>query len=431
MPSGKEYLVDSAGFAGINNKEREQDLVAPTIEQKEISLLEARDIVNFDLTNKNSLVSREGYSKLTSLVNAHSGFAFDPYIICVCAQGLVSVHSESGDVSVLSAVNSNLLVSYARFGSSLYWANGDENGRITKNGSSLSALPWGIDVPQKPIMAVSATGGLRAGLYQVALTYLDGYVESGACAVQQIEVPAGGGIYLTNIPQNATKTRIYVSSANGEALYKYEDTISYSTTIEARTLGKKLETQHLDKPPVGHIIRYYKGRLLIAKYNWIFYTAPQRPHLYHAGVDVLPPFKERIRMIQPVEDGFFVDAGELYFVKFSKGDETALVNLLPQQFGVIEGTDVSVPGHVFQESGDGFLGYWWTQRGFPVVGKKGGILVPVGKDKIAVEPYGSGTSVLVEKRGITQLLSSFGGTARNSGLGVSDTLTATIVSRGI
>mgnify|MGYP001185039064 CR=1 FL=1 len=431
MAAGKEYLLEISGFSGVNNLEREQDLASPIFNQEQPGPLEAREIKNFNLTNKETLVSRDGYVKEVSLTSPHSGFPFDPYVLGVCSQGLVGVHTETKAITVLKNVSPFLTMSFVRFGDGVFWANGEEKGKIVKTVGGIGNVDWGIPTPPNPTLAVGTGGGLRAGLYQVALTYLSGYVESGASTVKQIDVPAGGSILLTNIPQEATKTRIYVSSFNGEVLYKYADVTGTSATIVSGTLGRKLETQFMEEPPIGHILRYYRGRIIIAKDKWVFYTVPQRPHLCKISVDWLPPFSRRIRMIQTVEDGFYVDNGELYFVQFSKADEVKLVTLLAEQFGVIEGTDLSVPAHIFQEAGDGNLAYWWTKRGFPVVGKKGGIIVPVGKKELSIDQYGSGASVLLEKSGLTQIISSFGGGGPRSNVGLSDSLTATIINRGV
>lgn len=432
--SAHETIVEASGFLGINQRDREQDLISPIIDQKEIGRLELREAKNFDLTNRLSLVSRAGYSKILDIPGAHSGFPFEDKIVCMCSEGLILIDPLAKTYSVINAnVSTDFPVSYARYGNQLYWANGSENGKI-ENGINSS---WGLTRPGSPTVEATSDGGFTAGNYQVVLTFIDGYMETGAGKGVPVSLSSGNGIRLTNIPQpeNGTaKIRVYITPVNGEVFLKYSEFLAGTTEAFLTTgaLGKRLNTQFFDKPPVGHIVRKFRDRLLIAKGKFIFYSAPQRPNLFRPSVDVLPPFNGRIKMIVPVQDGFFVDDGSLSFVSFSKSDDTAIIRLLPEEHSVIEGSDVLVPGYWFGLQGTKEpVGFWWTSKGFPVIGGPGGQVTPVGDKEIAIPQYKVGASLLKEKNGLRQIISAFVGGGSGTSFGVSDVLTATLVTRGI
>lgn len=88
-----------------------------------------------------------------------------------------------------------------------YLSNGVVTGKVTADG----LVPWGVQTPaRQPALAADTVGGLHAGTYQVAVTFVaDTGEESGSPAPQEIAIAEGGGILLSLLrsPQRPTSTQ--------------------------------------------------------------------------------------------------------------------------------------------------------------------------------------------------------------------------------
>ena len=425
-----DRMLEVDGFIGVNQRAKEQNLIGPTLGQEVPGKLEGRVFKNIDITDRLSAETRPGYSLFLPLSGAHSGFTSGQKILCGCDQGLVLVDPRDKSYSVLrSGISPWAVISYAKVGSRVFWTNGEVSGIVDGDSNS----DWGIDRPGIVSASAVSVGGLVAGKYQVTLTFLRNGEESGATIGTPVEVSAGGGIQLTNIPQGGDSIRVYITRANQDVFLKHSD-LPLGTTdflITDKNVSLPLETQFSQRIPPGHIVRYFRGRMLVAAGKFLLLSMPLRYGLYRPSKDILPPFNDRIRIIQPVEDGFYVDDGSLHFVSFSKLDEAANVNLLPEQFGAIEGSGISVPAFWFGLESREPVAFWWTERGFPIVGAPSGQIIPVGADKMAVPKYKAGTSFLREREGIRQIITAFSNAAPVSGFAASDSLEATVYKRGL
>ena len=419
----KELFLESRGFSGVNLRSSESRLKGPLIGQERPAILELREAKNFDITDLLTLRQRPGKEKKLELVAAHSGVSFGGKIILQANGSLLRVTPKNWTSETLvSGLNPNALVSFAEVQGSLYWMNGEVMGKITESGNN----NWGLERPWRVQAAANGNGDFDAGEYQVALTFLKNGEESGATISSKISVPQGGGISLSFLPQGGDTIRVYLSRTNGgEGMFRHSDWPLGTTSLELRKvqpMGKRLTTQFANKPPVGHIVRYFDGRLLIARGNTIFFTMPQQYGLCRLRRDFLPPFSARIRMIRPVDGGFFVDAGELFFVK--KGEVPELMFPLGRENSCVEGSDIEVPGFWFGENIPGNVGFWWTQQGWPVIGLGDGSVLPIGKERMAAPRFDAGASLAREREGLRNLLTAMKGPG--SSFACTDTLEATV-----
>src|SRR3546814_8797496 len=70
----------------------------------------------------------------------------------------------------LLPVDPNARMSYVYSNGRIYWSNGQVRGFVL---ADKSIYPWGIDTPPiQPLLQTTATGGLDAGRYQVAITWM-------------------------------------------------------------------------------------------------------------------------------------------------------------------------------------------------------------------------------------------------------------------
>lgn len=426
-------------FLGVNMRAREQELIQPTVGQEQPGAWEQRIARNVDLTGlgagkgRNSVVRRTGYEKIISLEAAHSGFRFEDGILCGSAEGICLVNPKNKAYEVLAVpANSSALISWIEFNGTVYWANGEECGRIKDE----TAEPWGIERAGRPNLTVSSSGGMPAGRYQVVCLFLRGSEEGSAGSGVVVSVPEGGGIQLSSIPQptdsSITGIRIYVTKQNGEVFLRHSDVAVGTTSVlltEKAGLGKRLQTQFMAQPPVGSLLARRNADVAIAKGEFLYVCLPQRPWLYVPMTGIFP-FSAPIRMVAPVNDGFFVDADRLYFLRWVSREEVYKTQMLPEDYEAIPRSLIMVPPFWFGIEGEEAIAFWWTTRGFPVIGLPGGQLRPVSADKMAVPAYSKAASLLREREGIRQLLTAFYDDAPRSKLGASDALEVTINKRG-
>ena len=437
--AAKEFMLAVDRFLGVNMRAREADLVQPTVGQEQPGGLEQRVADNVDITNttsqgQNTVQRRSGYELVVTLTGAHSGVRAlgSDQILCGSAAGIVLAQPKNDSYTILTVPTPPMApISWVRFTNRMYWTNGQEHGIIEEE----SAKVWGVPRAGLVGAVAAVSGGLSAGKYQVLATFLRDGEEGGTGAGVECTVAEGGGITVT-LPQaaNADTIRLYVTEQNGDVFFHHSElpmgTAQFLLT-QKKPLGKELQTQWAGPPPVGNLICAHKGRILIAVNNLLYYTMPQLPGLSRPSIDVLPPFAGTIKMVQSVDDGIWIDDGRLLFVPFRMAEDPELNSMLDFDHSVIPGTVQSCPPYWFDLQGvkENVI-FFWTRRGFPMVAGPGGLLVPVGEDKMAIPDYPGGASLLREQGGMRQLLTSFSSAAPKSKFGASDSLEVTVHMRG-
>jgi len=434
-----EFVLAVNRFLGVNMRAKESDLIQPTIGQEQPGALEQRVANNVDITDttgqgKNTVQRRVGYQLAVALVGAHSGVrAVDgERILCGSASGIALVQPKNGTYEILFTPNAPMSpISWTRFTNRVYWTNGEEHGVIIEE----QAKTWGVPRAGRVTTTAAVTGNLLAGDYQVLCTFLRDGEEGGTGIGVSCTVEAGGGI-IVDLPQatDADIIRVYMTEQNGDVFFRHSDlpmgTAQFLLTKKS-PLGKELQTQWTAPPPIGTLLCKHNSRILIAKGNLLYYTMPQLPGLYQPSIDILPPLAGQIRMVQSVEDGIWVDDGRLLFIPFQKAEDPELHNMLDFDYSTIPGTAQSCPPFWFGLQGiKQNVIFFWTRRGFPMVAGPGGMLVPIGEDKMAISDYSDGASLLREQGGFRQILTSFGTNAPKSKFGASDSLEVTVHMRG-
>jgi hypothetical protein len=177
-----------------------------------------------------------------------------------------------------------------------------------------------IETPGPFSYYVNAYGGLDAGAYAVGISYLRGEQEGALSPLAFIPaVPEGGGFQLS-LPQptdpDITGINIYVTQANGDVPYwRCRAPLGMSGYVIGRmNPGKLADTMNLSPMPPGNIVRYWRGRLLVARGNCVFISEP----LNYALNDPRHGFIQeprRVTLLEPVEGGVFVgtNAGVVFY----------------------------------------------------------------------------------------------------------------------
>jgi hypothetical protein len=353
-----------------------------------------RRAVNVDVSDSGKLRRRRGFSPTLSAAGAHSLWgdrAGNGYF--VAADTLKRLNLD-GTAAVIGAVatGSNPL-SFEEAGSAIYFMSSAARGRLV--GGALDT--WGVDVPTSPPQMMPDAGVLDAGKYMAAITYLlaDGR-ESGASALQSITLAASGGIsfYGLPIPTQAAvvKKRIYMTTANGETLYRVAECAAADSVAAFESFGAELRTAYLTPPPLGTCIAYTLGRMFIADGKTVWFTealdldhCDRRRNFYRFPADVT--------LIAGAKDGLYVCADRTYFIAAAgtpEANQTAVLG-----FGAAAGSRAQMP------TTEQWM--WFSERG-AVLAKDGGAVEILAEKRVAPGRMTSAAALVREQDGCRQFI---------------------------
>lgn len=294
---------------------------------------------------------------------------------------------------------------------SVVCTNGIGIWKVTEASSTTAAMRT-LGLPTAAATVTAGTsGGLAAGKYGVAVVFVSATGEEGpASAVAWVDVAAGGSLAVAvswpGTLGRVAGANIYRTTPNGgdgadDVMLYYVKTIlpavaSYSV-LSTDLPGRALETLNKQAMPAGSIVRYYRGRLLVAKDNVLYFSDPLRPAINDPRFGFVL-LGANITMVEPILSGVYVgtEAG----VAFWQGDR-------PEEWTTIRtGSDPPLPGASAQIAANNLggnlgdtampLGLWWSSQGLVVGMPDGGIVEPMsGRVKL---PVGSGGSLALFKR---------------------------------
>lgn len=428
MPTTDRQLTKFLSFAlGINNVDPEHELEGE----------ELRSAVNIDLNPAGKPRTRKGRVKVhTATDSIHSLWSDRKQTLFVDGEDLYHLSSSYELSLVRSGLAKGLPVSYENVGGDIYYSNGLISGKVTGAGE---ADYWGMECPiSQPTLSLLGSGGMDAGEYQVAVTFVSGTgEESGTLLAAKIRLLAAGGIRLDNIPQptrpDINRIRVYVTAADGVNLFLRAQVPVGVTTLSLNSIvqeGKRLETQFLIITPPGHIVRYYRGSMFIANENRLYFTPPWRYGLFDP-IKGRFTFKSRIKIMEPTKEGIFVGADKLYFLAGRAVD--AMQQRDVETLDCVEGTGVRVPSSMFGEQAGGVEYYpcWFAHPQGWVVGMNDGTIQMLMKDRVATPGYESGAGLFREQEGIRQLVGAMRGGGPADKFAAKDEITGTIIRNGI
>lgn len=303
----------------------------------------------------------------------------------------------------------------------IYYSNASVTGRVDTGASSA----WGVPIPPAPTAAAMTSGGLAAGTYMVALTYTDASGrESGASPASVVQVATGGGVALSGMAA-AYPARVYVTPANGEALYWAHDipagaAVSYLGT---HSPGKLLATQHMAPMEPCTLLEYYNGRVYGVVGNALMATQAMNYDLTRPATDyVLMPAD--LTMNKAVTDGLYL--GSQHGVTFMAGaDIGQFAPRSVDKLAPIPGSAMAVDGALFEQPGNGVV--WLTQRGW-VFGGAGGQVKRLTESQMALPKYDRAAGLYREHDGMRQLVTFVKGGGEAAG--ASDSYDVEIVRNG-
>lgn len=359
-----------------------------------------REILNCDISEDGALSLRRGYTKVLSAAVGGSLWADDAQAYYASAGSLMSLADVAGTLVQTSVAGASL-----SSGAPVSFCSAPMGGAYWTDGVSLGYVAGGVSIPVAPptpiaLPAVSAIAGtLDAGIYTYCFTYTDAAGrESGATAPVSITLAALSGLSFVLGGTPGYTLHVYVSSPNGQTMY-HRAQIATAGTMSVTTLthGRECITVGLINLPAGRFVRFNNGRLMVAVGSLLCYSRPFMSGLFDPTKDFIP-FPAPITVLECVSNqGSFVVADQTYWLA---GDIAEAPLAAPLQFGAVMGSGTTRP----DISGC----FWMSTRGI-VVGNDGGSVTELQADKVMVTLTASGASLMMDRDGTVQLLTSLYG----------------------
>lgn len=344
-----------------------------------------KDAVNVDIDRFGGMTRRGGVTEVLAGVTSVFGSNAVGSLVGVYQGQLAAVSVSPPVATPLGAVNDSELW-YAEVNGELVFGGMGTLG-VVRSGSAVSL---GIDVPPSPSVVVSASGGLQEGTYGVCVTYVSDETgeESGASAATWVDVPQGGGLVVSAVPQAGMTIRRYRTTCNGDVFYLDAD----------GKLGRVCDTRHKTRMLGGRYLSLWKGRILVARGNVMYMSEPFRFGLMDVREGFVQ-FPKMITFIAPVEGGVFV--GQPDGVLFLDGEDVRQVKLVNTGASApLRGSAVLVGGGEMSiDDVDSSKKYavWFCERGY-AIGKPNGDVVEPQSSRIRIPVGQRGATALHERR---------------------------------
>lgn len=417
---------------GMNNLATEGRL--PTDEfGRRVALREA---VNVDVTKEGQMRRRRGRGEAVfSCAMGHSLWS-DPALDfgLFVDNGELCAMFATGERRSTGALVGHGELSYALVGDRVYYCGHGASGVID---SQFNHARWAPEFPAgQPTVAAVAGGGLPAGQYQLAVTFVEaGGRESGTTLAAVIDAPADCMLEVTDIPQPtdlSASIAVYVTEANGTSLYRYATLAAGETALQITSapLGRVLTTGLLRPMPPGQIVRVFNGVQLVAVGSYLYWSPPMR----YGTVDPARsgiPFHAEITLVEPVGAGesgagVFVAAGARTY--WLAGTKPADWNqAVAYASGAVPRSSVRVPGSVAGLDDASPITIWLARDGQFCRGLPGGKVLPMAPGRVAADDADSGAALYRYQDGIQQVVIALRG-AKKQGLGVSDRAYARVIN---
>lgn len=289
--------ITLSDFKGISNKANINRLPEQYLSE----------CVNFNIDNSGILSQRGGYSEKTS-GEFTALWSDEARCFAVKDGDLVEVNSDYS-VSVLRAGIGRVHLDFCECNGRYYYVGNRISGIIDEQG----VKSFGLDcVPIQPSLTAQSGGALSAGVYQVAITLLDDAgVESGTVAPELITVADGQAIQLSNmlVPRDARAcyVAVYMSAPNGGELYR-QGVVSVGTPVviiaQIDINSHPLNSIGIMPAPVGQLIAYFYGHLVIASGNYLYYSEKFQHERWNPAKNY--PYPSKITAIMPCENGLWI-----------------------------------------------------------------------------------------------------------------------------
>lgn len=352
------------------------------------------DAVNMDFTVGGKAELRTGFTKIRDGVDVRAIFNADDNLIVVEGDKVIRI---AGGVESHIANVSQGPVAAVFVNNKLYLNTMAESMAI-----STIVEKWGADTPAFDVRLIA--GGLKAGVYKVAVTEVVSGVESG-CWPTSISVADGQSIVVMSA--GGINMRLYSSVTNGKTLYYQGIASSYNEISSPVDDTSRLETEMLTSLPFCENLTSYNGMIVGSNGRFVLHTKPMHYHLHNPESDYLQ-FPTKITLISAVRDGVYVCADKTYFI--SNFGSPEMIQRTVAEFGAVAGTAVKLP--------NGSVA-WFSHYG-QVIGNLDGSIELINKSVYSPSITASGAASLLEHNGNQTIVTTMSGSQKDSCLKSND-----------
>ena len=270
------------------------------------------------------------------------------------------------------------------------------------DGSSVEKLT--ISTPPEP-MAHSADGSLLEGIYNLAISWSKHGRESGLSDTITVECVGGIEVILPyNYSGDADQVTLYMTERNGSELLKVAtvpvNTASF-TISQDKDLTRAAQFKHLSPMRSGKFLKLWRGRLVTANKNLLYFSQALNFHLCDERYDYIA-LPQRVTFVEPVESGLWV--GQSNSVVFLSGADVRDLRLV--QTGAkapVPGTAMRVKSDLLGEAAAGLEAVIWLAENGYCIGTPSGTLLEPQANTLKGITAKSGQSVRFDDRIVTVL----------------------------
>jgi hypothetical protein len=370
---------------GIDNVSPEGDLADGAV----------RDAVNVMLHDSGAFDRRPGFGALLNLPGAHSLWKGKNGAY-VAAEGVV--YAFDGSVTSVCPMPDDP-VEYCDVGADVYFTAG---GILRKRVGGTIYKPGLMDLTGFAPTLTATSGSMVSGTYAIAYSLVNALGEESGLSSPAFSY--GTGFLLSGIASapDAVAMKIYASAPNGEELFLHRDLPWAATASVVDRYRGPPAKRFLLAMPGGDYVREYRGRLWVAKDNWLFYSQA----LDYGRTDVRTgwiAFKKSIALLEAVENGLFIGfADGVHFLSGTGPADFKVVQVA--EHGAKAHTGMIVPADVFAQEAPsgGRVAVWLSPKGFAVGTGDGATSFPQAA-RIELQAN-EGRTAFLQFQGIRQLL---------------------------
>lgn len=369
-----------------------------------------RDALNVDVSHDGSLSLRLGSNIVYSGTDVRGALAVGDRVLIADGDQLIDFDTRTRTPTVLKTIAGAGRFTGAVHNDELFFCT--ENETLRYRAGHLRR--WGVPAVTTQPLPTITSGGLQAGIYQVAMTWLNGFgEESGTTSAAKVVIGEGQGLSF-DLPSLAEHTPLlYISAADGSTLYLQAQGAGEHLVTAVRDDTARLETMHLREPAPGDCIASHAGVIAIAAGGVVWLTEAFRPYLLGRSRRFFQ-YPKPVGFVASGTNGLIVSAEKTYLISAPESDEPSQNELLP--YPGIPGTAVELP--------DGRIA-WMTQYGLAAEVSGGAQLI--SNEKFVPDPALSGATTVLESEGNQRVIATMRPGDDRTPLAVSDYYEAEIV----